>query len=917
MSSSPTSSVYSNSDREVLPKNLAPFHYELILAPNFESFSFSGSVAIWVNVIEDTSRVVLNSKNLTILKSTASVGEVFYRCTRISFNHDNETAEFDFEETLKAGSTAVVNIEFTGIHNEHMAGFYKSAYTDADGNKRYLVVTQFEPSDCRQAFPSFDEPSLKATFDCTLIVPAEMTALSNMNEVLSVEFENSNGKKVKEVTFARSPPMSTYLVAFCVGELEYIETTALPKSPSDASPVPIRLFTVPGLVNQGKFALELAARLHEFYSEYFDIAYPLPKSDFVAIPDFGAGAMENWGLVTFRNVCLLCDSESATVGAMKYIAEILAHEISHHWIGNLVTMDWWNDLWLNEGFATFIGHLSISSLYPEWDVWTGFINSEFAQALSLDSLRSSHPVDVEVDSATEVMQIFDNICYSKGASIIRMLHDFIGSKKFMEAVRTYLQAFKFKNVTNAELWEHMSSASGEDVLGLMQCWTMEAGYPLIAVESQVFDESTNSLTVTLSQSRFLAAGGLLPEEDTVIWRVPLTVMTHLSNKASPLNFVLSDKRGTITFPFDDSSDAFWKLNCGASGIYRVKYMDEQVQHIVRNLETAPNTFSVGDRIMFLSDAMALTNAGAGWIRTVLEMIDSLAGEESYEVLSAIAATIQELLSIFYLEPAAALDGLRGLGRKVFSPKVAALGFDFPSSNEDHFTRLVRGLAIKTADACNDEEVQAELRRRFDRFAAGETSALHPEIRTTAFASVLRNSAPESMEFAFATVLGVYLNPSTEPEAKVAALRILGVVNSSEHVDRLLNELMFDRDVVRPQDFFSPLIGFVQGSKNPGYIRPLLREWFKNKWDEIYPRFKGNIMVIDKIFELCYSYSIGPDVVEEITTWVDGSDLDEAASQRRKKETSNIRRTVGQVLESVTSNTNLVQRERDNLMSFFV
>ncbi|KAJ3014302.1 UNVERIFIED_CONTAM: hypothetical protein HDU68_000344, partial [Siphonaria sp. JEL0065] len=287
--------------RDILPGQLVPSNYKVWLQPDLETFTFDGTVAISVAVVEATNKVTLNSKNLVIHKASISYSEKTLEATSINFNTEKETVVFEFAEDVPAGVSAVVYSEFTGIHNTEMAGFYKSTYTDNDGNKKYLVVTQFEATDARQCIPCYDEPALKATFDATLVVDAELTALSNMNEISSFEHENSSGKRVKEVKFATTPLMSTYLLAFCVGEFESIETVARPTLPAEAQPITVRLFTVKGLVSQGTFALEVAARTLEYFCEYFNEAYPLPKSDLVAIPDFGAGAMENWGLVTYRN----------------------------------------------------------------------------------------------------------------------------------------------------------------------------------------------------------------------------------------------------------------------------------------------------------------------------------------------------------------------------------------------------------------------------------------------------------------------------------------------------------------------------------------------------------------------------------------------------------------------------------------
>ncbi|ORY48217.1 hypothetical protein BCR33DRAFT_714617 [Rhizoclosmatium globosum] len=891
-------SANASAARDILPGWMVPSNYKIWLEPNFETFTFIGTVSIAVDVKEATDKVVLNSKNLTIHVARITYGDKSLDAIATTFNTEKETVEFQFAEVIPAGVAASIYSEFTGIHNDQMAGFYKSTYTDDDGNKRYLVCTQFEATDCRQCIPSFDEPALKCTFDATLVVDPELTALSNMPEISSVAYLNSEGKKKKEVKFATTPLMSTYLLAFVVGEFEFIETTAIPKLPADAQPIQVRLFTVKGLINQGTFALEVAARTLEYFSEYFDNAYPLPKSDLVAIPDFGAGAMENWGLVTYRNVCLLCVENDSTASAKKEIAYTVAHELAHQWFGNLVTMQWWNDLWLNEGFATFVGWLAVDHLFPEWDIWTNFIVSEFLDALNLDAMRSSHPIDVDVKSAAEVGEIFDSISYAKGASVIRMLNDFLGGQVFMDGVRTYLQEFKYKNTVTADLWKHLSVSSGKDIATLMHAWTREMGYPLVSVISEVYDDAAKTITVTLSQSRFLSGGELKPEEDTVNWWVPLTVVSHLTAKTGATRHVLAEKEGVITFPYDASENAFWKLNDKASGLYRVKYSDA---HVV----------SIGH---FLSDSFALTTAGLGSLTTALNTILSLENETNYNVLLQIATSLSNLRSNAYLEPVAVQEGIKALGRRVFSHQVEALGYEFPTG-EDYFTCLKRALAIDVAERSGDESVKNELRSRFDRFVAGETSAINNEILPTAFRSVLSNATPENAEATFAAVLAIYMDPATQAETKSDVLRVLGAINSTEIADRILNEIIWDTNIVRSQDFHAPLIGLVRSNPNLAVLRPLVSEWFKNSWDKIYPRFESGFGMLGNVAFVAFYTVLGEDIATDLQAWARGDGLDAEAAALRVKQTDGIKRKLEQVVEGILTRTKLMERERDALAGF--
>ncbi|KAI8840363.1 peptidase family M1-domain-containing protein [Chytriomyces cf. hyalinus JEL632] len=903
----------SSEGREILPAALKPINYDLWLQPDLTSFTFDGTVAISVSVHQDTNKVVLNSKELTIHKATVTQGDLKQTATSIEFNKAKETVTFEFESVIAAGSNALVYVEFTGVHNDQLHGFYRSSYNDAEGNKRHLVVTQFEACDARQAFPSFDEPALKATFDCTLVVDADLAALSNMNEVSSTAFVNTAGRSVKEVKFARTPIMSTYLLAFVVGDFECVETVA---KPAGANPITVRVFALRGSASQGEFALGVGARTLEYFSEYFNEAYPLPKCDMVAIPDFGAGAMENWGLVTYRNVALLCNEATATTKAKKGIAYVIAHELAHQWFGNLVTMSWWNDLWLNEGFATFVGWLATDHLFPEWDIWTGYITGVYANALNLDSFRSSHPIQVDVKSANDIGQIFDAISYSKGSSVIRMLNDFLGGQIFMDGVRTYLQEFKYKNTVTADLWRHLSASSGLDISTLMHGWTRETGYPLLTIENQEYNADEKTLSVTLSQSRFLAAGDLKPEEDQVTWWVPITVVSHLTGKSGATKHVLAEKNGTITFPYDASENAFWKLNFGASGLYRVKYQEAHVAQIGSLLQTNLSAFSAGDRIMFINDAYMLSTAGLGPITSALDMIKALAlaGESEYNVLNQIKTTLDALSSSLYRENAATREGVKQLARLVFGDKVAAVGYDFPET-EEYFTRLTRSLVIEAAASAGVESVQGDLRERFDRFVDGDVSALHPEIRGIAYINALATSDASTVESVFTALLAIQSNPKTQDSEKNEILRALGSANSPALIDRLINVILFDKEIVRMQDFMMVLLGLVNGKNESAVIRPLMWQWFQNNYEKLRSLYH-NKSALGGPFRACAMTLIGDDSSAEVESWARGDGLEGEELETRKKDTvEGYYRAVDQTLESIRTRTALANREKENIAAW--
>jgi aminopeptidase 2 len=704
-------------DREILPQNVTPTHYNLTIVPGLETFTFTGQVAVSLTVNEATKTIVANALEVNVSKASIVVFRVkpggldkvshwpkdatthrsIQNSSNISYDKELQTVTFEFEHEIPAVSKIILHIEFDGIHNDQMAGFYRSGYTDKNGNKKHLVVTQFEATDCRRCFPCWDEPALKATFDVTLYVPEDKTALSNMH-VMEESPVSFNEHKLKCVKFAKTPIMSTYLLALCVGEFDYVESVATPRAPADARPIKCRVYTLPGQKHMGTFGLDVSVKTLEYFSEYFDVAYPLPKMDMVAIPDFGAGAMENWGLVTYRETALLFDSENSSAKAKEGVAYTVAHELAHQWFGNLVTMSWWNELWLNEGFATSIGWQAVDHIFPEWNVFTSFLNGEFASGVGLDSMRSSHPIEVDVKSPSEISQIFDAISYSKGASVIRMLNDYLGMDVFANGVRKYLQKHKFGNAKTVDLWAALSESSGKDVAELMHEWTRAVGYPMLSIQGEEYDGSNKELTVSLSQQRFLSTGDLTPEEDVTVWSIPIAVLTNESKTST--THLLKEKNGSITFPYQKTEEAYYKLNAGVSGFFRVNYSVEQITRLGHALRKNINAFSTADRIGLIADSFAFARAGLASTTAALEILKAFESEQNEMVLSEIHSRFGALKKTWFKNQVA-IEGLHALQRSIFSSKVDALGYEYPKG-EDHVVVMKRNLVIAAAAEAGDE-----------------------------------------------------------------------------------------------------------------------------------------------------------------------------------------------------------------------
>ncbi|MFN4181171.1 MAG: M1 family metallopeptidase, partial [Candidatus Paceibacteria bacterium] len=399
-----------------LATHVIPLEYDIELHPDLENFTFSGKETIKIKITKPEKKLTLHSKEIEIETVSVEIKKDKLFGT-ISYQEASETAIFSFPKVLNPG-TYTLHITFRGILNDKMRGFYRSSYV-YEGKVHHLATTQFEATDARRAFPCFDEPVHKSIFHVSLIVPRGQTAISNTLPVTKIEHESG----FEVVRFAPTPKMSTYLLAFLVGNFEYIEA----KTKRD---VLVRVYTTPGKKHQADFALECAVKTLEFYEEYFDITYPLNTLDMIAIPDFASGAMENWGAITYRESMLLVDKDKTATANKQWIALVIAHELAHQWFGNLVTMEWWTHLWLNEGFASYIEYLAVDKLFPRWDIWTQFANHDFGVALRLDALEHTHAIEIPVHHPDEIGEIFDAVSYSKGASVIRMLAQYLGEEKF-------------------------------------------------------------------------------------------------------------------------------------------------------------------------------------------------------------------------------------------------------------------------------------------------------------------------------------------------------------------------------------------------------------------------------------------------------------------------------------------------------
>ncbi|XP_071942533.1 puromycin-sensitive aminopeptidase-like [Antedon mediterranea] len=843
-----------------LALDLVPENYYLELQPDLDAFTFNGKEVITVVVKNETSIVTLNSVDIKISSVIFKAGGNDIIPSAITPRVDDETVTFEFPSNLPPGP-AEIHLQYVGELNDKMKGFYRSKY-QVDGEDRVCAVTQFEATDARRAFICWDEPAVKATFDIKLIVPKSKVALSNMNVIEDKAL--STDANLREVTFARTPIMSTYLLAFIVGDFDYVENTT-----SDG--VLVRVYTPVNKKEQGDFALQVAVKTLPFYNNYFGIAYPLPKMDLIAIPDFAAGAMENWGLVTYRETALLIDPKNSSSSAKQWVALVVGHEIAHQWFGNLVTMEWWTHLWLNEGFASWIEYLCVDHCFPEYDIWTQFVTTDYTRALNLDALKNSHPIEVPVGHPDEIDEIFDLISYSKGASIIRMLHDYIGDDDFKTGLNQYLTKFKYSNAFTEDLWESLEKASSKPVGRIMNAWTKEMGFPVLKVTSK---QEGSSRVLTVSQSKFNAIQPQSGEEK--FWEVPISVITSDNPSKVAHKFVLSTASDSVTL---DVPEGKWvKLNPGAVGFYRAHYSSEMLDALIPSIKDC--SLPPRDRLNLESDLFALAKAGAASTVDALRVMEAFESETNYTVWCDIASNLGALATLIAFTDYSTL--LQTFVTKLFLKTYERLGWE-KKEGEGHLDALLRSLVIRIMGRNGHPHAVEEARKRFKDHASN-VNILPADLRAPVYNTVLVHGNEED----FNAMLELF-NKQDLHEERERIMRSLGAVKDPQLIKKVLDFAMSDK--VRSQDTVFVIVG-VTGSKTG---REMAWQFLQDRWPELIERYTGGFL-ISRLVKCTTEGFVTEEKAQEIETFFKEHPAPAAA------------RTVRQSLENIRLHVSWLSRE---------
>lgn len=842
---------------ERLPGTVQPKHYRLSLVPNLKSLTFQGEVSIQIEVVKPTDEIVLNALDLTI-DSVALIGDEKLTPTGTKLSTEDETVTFKFGSPISLGSYSL-DLAFKGEINDKMKGLYRSKYINERGEETYAAVTQFESTDARRCFPCWDEPALKATFDISLTVPKNLVALSNM----PVRESETIGDTVR-YTFEKTPIMSTYLVAAVIGEYDYVEDKS-----SDG--VLVRVYTPKGKKEQGLFALEVATKVLPYYKEYFDIAYPLPKIDLIAIADFSAGAMENWGLVTYRETCLLVDPKNTSAVSKQWIALVVGHELAHQWFGNLVTMEWWTHLWLNEGYASFVEFLCVNYLFPEYDIWTQFVNDSYIKALELDSLKNSHPIEVPVGNPSEIDEIFDDISYNKGASVIRMLHHYIGDKDFRKGMHLYLTRHQYKNTFTEDLWAALEEASKKPVGDVMSTWTKQMGFPVVKVTSKSSDKG---VTLTLSQNKFTADGSK-PSEN-YLWMIPISISTSKNPSKEVVSTVLKTQTAEVVVP--DVKPSEWiKINPGTIGFYRTQYTPEMLEKFIPAIQN--KTLPPLDRLGLLDDLFAMVKAGHTSTVEVLKLLKAFEDETDYNVWSSIGNILGRVGQV--LGNTECEKDYHKYQKQLLRKVYKRLGWN-QKPDETHLDTLLRGLVLGRLAWLDDEDTIKEAKERFVTHVKSD-QILPADLRSACYKTVLRAGGKEEYD----TLLQLYRSTDLHEE-KDRISRSLGAARDPELLKKVLDFAMSDE--VRSQDTVFVIISVALTHVG----RELAWQFFKDNWSKIVERFSGYLLT--RLVKYLTENFASEKMSTEVETFF------------REHKSPGTERTVQQAVETIQLNTAWLKRD---------
>lgn len=834
---------------QTLGDNVIPSKYILVLKPNLKTFKYVGEEEIEVQIGRKTSQIQLNASEIEIKHASVAMGTGEYKA---AVAYDKEKQRIILKLKSQVNGKAVIKLGFIGTNNQEMYGFYRSSYRQGDKTK-YILSSQFEAANARNAFPCFDEPAFKAVFDLSFVVDKDLDCISNM-PIMSVK---NNGKGTKMVRFRQTPRMSTYLLYLGVGNYDYVK--------DKVGNVDVRVITTPGKKHLAKLPMEYAKKFIEFFQEYFAVEYPLPKADFIGVPDFAAGAMENWGAITFRETALLSSQESS-IATKQRVAEVIAHELAHQWFGDLVTMKWWNDLWLNESFATFMSYKAMDAVFPEWKMKTEYKRDVIATAFGADQLKSTHPISVPVRSPGEIDQIFDEISYDKGGTVLNMIEDYAGEEIFRRGLTSYLKKHAYSNATKFDLWhaideEAKRSRKKINVYNVASFWVDKPGYPAVSV-------SRSESGFELNQQRYFLLKGV---KDSTVWPIPV-------------NYSVSGSEGSLLFGSKSAkvpaaSSAWIKLNAGQNGLYRVFYEKEDLEklgYLVREQRLDPV-----DSWGIENDAYALIRSGRARASAYLEFVEKYCLNNEYPLSSNVLGHmgfVNDMLSgEEYLMS-------KELIIRYTNQLIEDLGWSRKES-ESTFDTAMRSAAILRSGRAGYEPTIDKTKALFNDYLDGKP--LEANLRSAVFYL----NAWVGNERTFETFKERYIREKV-PEEKSRLLNSLAMFGDKK---LLLKAFEFSMSKeVRLQDSYAIV---AIGSSNPAG-RDLILGWTKKNWKALKKRFASGTHMLSRY-------------VDNLAVLRTDSDLKAVKSFFSKRENmrEDLKQALANTLEEIESNIQFMEANR--------
>lgn len=886
-----------------LPKTLIPDSYRVTLRPYLTPnqqglYIFTGSSTVRFTCNETTNVIIIHSKKLNYtLKGNHRVqlraldGTPAPNIDKTELVERTEYLVVHLQGSLVKGHQYEMDSDFQGELADDLAGFYRSEYTEG-GNKKVVATTQMQAADARKSFPCFDEPAMKATFNITLIYPSNLTALSNMLPKDTKPLPEDPSWSITE--FHSTPKMSTYLLAYIVSEFKNISSV----SPSN---VQIRIWARPSAIDQGhgNYALKVTGPILSFFAQHYNTSYPLPKSDQIALPDFNAGAMENWGLVTYRESSLAFDPLSSSISNQERVVTVIAHELAHQWFGNLVTLDWWNDLWLNEGFASYVEYLGADYAEPTWNLKDLIVLNEVYRVMAVDALASSHPLSSpadEIKTPDQIMELFDSITYSKGASVIRMLSSFLTEELFKKGLSSYLHTYEYSNTIYLDLWEHLQKAVNEQkdiqlpdtVRNIMDRWILQMGFPVITV---------NTSTGEISQEHFLLdskSNVTRPSEFNYLWIVPIPFLKN----GQEYHYWLKDQKDQNQ-TFQTSSNEWILLNINVTGYYQVNYDESNWMKLQNQLQTDLSVIPVINRAQIIHDSFNL--ASAQKIPITLALSNTLFLVKEMEYMPWQAA----LSSLNYLKLMFDRSEVYGPMKSYLKKQVTPLFLHFqritnnwmvrPQTLTEQYNEIN---AISTACSSGLKECRDLVVELYSRWMNNSSNnPIHPNLRSTVYCNAIAFGGEEEWNFAWEQFRKATLaNEADKLRSALACSKEVWILN--RYLSYALNP-----DYIRKQDATSTIISIASNAAG----QTLAWDFVRSNWKKLFEDYGGGSFSFANLIQ---------GVTRRFSSEFELQQLEQFKAENSATGFGTGTRALEQALEKTKANINWVKENKDVVLKWF-